>query len=206
MDEPGMGSSLPTYAPAPDPAATLRLNWGCGSHIAPGWINSDIKDGPSIDLACDIRDGLPLERDSIDYVVSIHALQELPCEVVVPVLRELRRVLKPSGVLRLGLPDLRKAIHAYLSHEADYFLVPDHEAASWGGRFITHILWYGHSRTLFTSDYAHELLLKAGYVDVVECAPHQTVSRFAEIVMLDNREKESFYVEALKDGSLPANP
>ena len=44
---------------------------------APGWINSDIKERPGIDLSCDILDGLPLDDESIDYITSQHALQEL---------------------------------------------------------------------------------------------------------------------------------
>ena len=51
-----------------------RMNWGCGSNPAPGWINSDQKTGPGIDISCDIRNGLPLPRDSIAYIASIHAL------------------------------------------------------------------------------------------------------------------------------------
>ena len=47
------------------------------------------------------------------YAVSIHGLQDLPYPDVVPVLRELRRVVRPGGVLRLGLPDLDRSIEAY---------------------------------------------------------------------------------------------
>ena len=53
-----------------------RLNWGCGQHADPGWINSDRKEGDGI-IACDILEGLPLEDSSIDYAVSIHALPEI---------------------------------------------------------------------------------------------------------------------------------
>jgi hypothetical protein len=31
-----------------------RLNWGCGDVRPPGWINSDIKSGPGIDISADI--------------------------------------------------------------------------------------------------------------------------------------------------------
>ena len=58
--------------------AVRRLNWGCGGHTLPGWINSDQKDGDGIDLTCDIAQGLPLESGRMDYVVSIHALPEVP--------------------------------------------------------------------------------------------------------------------------------
>jgi SAM-dependent methyltransferase len=84
-------------------ATIKRLNWGCGASGEPGWINSDQKAGPGIDISCDIRNGLPLESDSIDYIVSVHALHEVPYPDLVSVLQELHRVLKPKGVLRLSL-------------------------------------------------------------------------------------------------------
>ena len=90
----------------------LRLNWGCGDAGEPGWINSDLKDGPGIDISADIRDGLPLASDSLDYIVSIHALPMIPYPDLVPVLVELRRMLKPGGVMRLGLPELENEIEA----------------------------------------------------------------------------------------------
>jgi SAM-dependent methyltransferase len=177
-------------------APLRRLNWGCGEHTAPGWLNVDAKDDWGIDVACDIRDGLPLDDASIDYAVSVHALPELSYPEVVPALEELRRVLKPSGVLRLVLPDLRKGIRAYVLGEDDYFQIDDDEVQSRGGRFITHMLWYGYSRTLFTADFVEELLRKAGFSEIVECRYRGTASRFPEIVQLDNRERESLFIEA----------
>jgi len=61
-----------------------RLNWGCGRRGEPGWINSDRKTGRGIDISCDILAGLPLEADSIDYAVSIHALVEIPTRTWFP--------------------------------------------------------------------------------------------------------------------------
>src|SRR5207244_9139214 len=95
-----------------------------------------------VEVVADILDGLPLEGDSMDYAVSIHALQEVPYPRLVPVLRELWRVLKPGGVLRLVLPDLDKGVQAYLRRDRDYFLIPDEEAKSIGAKFIVHLLWY----------------------------------------------------------------
>jgi len=92
-----------------------RLHWGCNDKTPAGWINSDIKERPGIDLSCDILDGLPLDDESIDYIASQHALQELKITDQEKALRELRRVLKPQGVLRLGLADLDRAIAAYQS-------------------------------------------------------------------------------------------
>ena len=184
--------------PATTTTPVRRLNWGCGGHTLPGWINSDQKEGPSIDLSCDIRKGLPLETGSIDYAVSIHALPEVPLDGIVPVLKELRRVLKPGGVLRLALPDLLKGVDAYRRGDRDYFLIPDEDAQSLGAKLITQLIWYGYSRTVFVPEFVEEMLKKAGFSRVVHSAYRRTSSPFAQIVDLDNREAESLFVEAYK--------
>lgn len=178
--------------------ALKRLNWGCGHSGEPGWINSDQKDGPGIDISGDIRNGLPLETGSIDYAVSIHALPEVPYPELIPILQELRRVLKPEGVLRLALPDLDKGIEAYRQGDRDYFLIPDEVMRSISGKLIVQLLWYGWSRTLFTHDFVEELLGKAGFKGVTRCSYRETKSPYEGIVELDNREGESLFIEATR--------
>jgi SAM-dependent methyltransferase len=178
--------------------AIKRLNWGCGSWIVPGWINADQKDDPRQEISGDIRDGLPLDDGSIDYAVAIHALPEVPYPDLVPVLQELRRVLKPGGTLRVSVPDLNRSIAAYQRGDRDYFQIPDGDAASTGGKFCLFLNWYGYTRSLFTPDYIEELLLKAGYATVHHCGYKETRSAHPGIVELDNREDESLFVEGVK--------
>jgi predicted SAM-dependent methyltransferase len=175
-----------------------RLHWGCGGWAAPGWINADARKLPGVQLVGDIHSGLPLESDSVDYAASIHALQEIAFPKLVPVLGELRRVLKPSGILRLCLPDLQKGMAAYQRGDRDYFAVPDEDARTLSGKFIVQMLWYSYSRILFTGDFIEELLLKAGFARVDHCGYRQTHSRWNDIVSFDNRENESLFVEATK--------
>jgi predicted SAM-dependent methyltransferase len=175
-----------------------RLNWGCGSWTPEGWINSDIKDDPGVNLVADISKGLPLDTNSIDYAVSIHSLPEIPYPDLVPTLAELRRVLKPGGVLRVALPDLDLGIAAYQRGEKKYFLIPDEEVKSVGAKFIVQMLWYGYTRLLFTHDFIIEMLEKAGFSRVERCAHKVTRSLWPEITDLDNREEESLFVEAFK--------
>jgi SAM-dependent methyltransferase len=175
-----------------------RLNWGCGSWVEPGWINSDIKDDQGADLVCDIRHGLTLDTGSIDYAVSVHALPEFSCAEIVPVLQELHRVLKPGGALRLVLPDLLKGVEAYQRGDREYFLVPDEDARSLGAKLVLQLFWYGYSKTTFTPDYIEEALVKAGFAAVKHCQFKNTTTPWPEIVTLDNRPAESLFVEAYK--------
>jgi predicted SAM-dependent methyltransferase len=176
----------------------VRLNWGCGTEPEAGWINSDIKRAPEIDISADILEGLPLADESIDYVVSIHALPELPYPSLVPALMELRRVIKKGGLLRLALPDLDRAIAAYRSGDRGYFLIPDEDARTLGGKLAVQMTWYGYSRSLFTVDFVEELMTKAGFTNVHHRAFKETGGPFPGIVELDNRESESLFVEGTR--------
>ena len=175
-----------------------RLNWACGPRPASGWVNSDRIAAAGIDLRCDIRDGLPAPDGHFDYAVSIHGLQDLPYPDITPALCELRRVLRPDGVLRLALPDLDRSIQAYLRGDARYFYIPDDDARRPGAKLVVQAVWYGATRTPFTWDLIEELCEKAGYARVVRCAFRQTRSPHGGIVELDNRERESLFVEAVK--------
>jgi hypothetical protein len=180
-----------------DALTVRRLNWGCGPRGEPTWINSDIKSGPDIHLVGDIRDGLALPDGCMHYVVSIHALPMIPIPDLVPTLGELRRVLEPGGVLRLGLPDLERGLDAWQRGDRDYFLVPDADAATLSGKFITQLLWYGYTVSLFTKEWAEELLTKAGFSEVRLCSFQQSGSAHIGITELDNREAESIFIEGV---------
>lgn len=190
-------STVPmSYEVAGNEAAVARLQWGCGDKAAAGWINADREDFTGVDLHGDIRHGLPLADGSLDYAVSIHALQDLPWHDIVGALAELRRVIKPGGVLRLGLPDMDRAIDAYQRGDASYFHVPDSDARSIGSKLVTQLVWYGSTRTPFNDDFAREVLERAGFRNVRSCAFRETASVHADIVALDNRERESIFFEA----------
>ena len=181
-----------------DEPGMRRLNWGCGAAGVPGWVNSDVKEGPGVDISCDVRGGLPLPDDTFDYIVAIHALPEIPYDDLVRTLEELRRVLRTGGTLRLALPDIDKGIDAYRRGDRDYFLIPDDAVERLGSKFAVQMVWFGYARSFFTKDYIEELLAKASFSTVRQCAFKETGSGHEGITELDNRERESLFVEAVK--------
>ena len=111
---------------------------------------------------------------------------------------ELRRVLKPGGVLRLACRTWRRRCAPTSMGDADYFLIPDDDARSIGGKLIVQLTWYGYSKSMYTFDFTEELLYRAGFRRVVRCGFRETAGEHPEIVALDNRERESLFVDAYK--------
>jgi len=174
-----------------------RLNWGCGERAEPGWVNSDLKEGDGI-VTADIRRGLPFKANWFDYIVSVHALPELAYSDLLPALRELHRIVKRGGTVRLALPDLEKGIEAYQRGDRSYFQIPDDEMQTLGGKLVVQLVWYGYSRTIFVPDFVDELLFKAGFCAVDRVEFGETRSGYPDIASLDNRRLESFFVEGRK--------
>ena len=69
---------------------------------------------------CDIRKPLPYPDQIFDAVYLFHILEHLTPEEASTFLREIYRVLKFSGIVRISTPDLEDICRAYLSRLKDY--------------------------------------------------------------------------------------
>jgi predicted SAM-dependent methyltransferase len=89
----------------------LRLHLGCGTVRLDGWVNVDRDGGP--DLRLDLRFGLPFPDASVDRIHSEHMVEHLRLADAQLLMKEAFRVLRPGGVMRLGMPDLDTALSRY---------------------------------------------------------------------------------------------
>lgn len=115
----------------------LVLNLGCGSQIGDGWVNVDYALGARLTklplfgalnrrlkifkfdwddriYLHDLTKAFPWASGSVDAVYSSHTLEHLSREDGRRFLRECHRVLKPGGLIRIIVPDLRQAVTEYL--------------------------------------------------------------------------------------------
>lgn len=66
---------------------------------------------------------IPLPDNCVEALYTSHMVEHLDRNEVILFLREARRLLAPHGVLRIGVPDLRKLVSQYVTEgDADSFL------------------------------------------------------------------------------------
>ena len=158
------------------------VQYGCGFSAPPGWINFDAsptlryqriplvgrlyhknaKRFPSNIRYGDIVRGLPLPNESCKGIYASHVLEHLSRSDFDRALSETWRLLQPSGLFRLVVPDLEalarryiKNIDAEIPNTCDEFM----RHTSLGRETRPHSLraffteWFGNSRHLWMWDY-----------------------------------------------------
>jgi len=98
----------------------LRLHFGCGDTLKPGYINIDTWTG---ELNLDLRKTLPFGDASCEAIYSEHFLEHMDYpDATLRLLRECFRVLQPGGVFDVGVPDTEWPLLEYagISHD-NYF-------------------------------------------------------------------------------------
>ena len=97
----------------------LKLHLGARERRLEGWINIDV--APA-DLTLNLNWGLPFDPGSVRLIFAPHVLQRLHHpEESLRLLRECRRVLRPSGRLRVVVPDIEQCIRAYAAGDRRFF-------------------------------------------------------------------------------------
>lgn len=89
-----------------------KLHVGCGNVHVEDWLNVDLYDSDfNVDLA---TSPLPWCDNSFDSAISQHVIEHLVLESeLIPMLKELGRVMTPGAELWLSCPDIEKVCRSY---------------------------------------------------------------------------------------------
>ncbi len=90
-----------------------KLHLGCGERFLNGYIHIDIDQHDHIDFLRPIDNLDIFEDDSIEEIYASHVLEYFDKYEVVNVLKEWNRVLKPSGELKIAVPDFENLMKVY---------------------------------------------------------------------------------------------
>jgi SAM-dependent methyltransferase len=109
------------------------VQYGCGTWAPDGWLHFDVTPSllvqnipligrrlvpnrfPRSVRYGNICRGLPVAEGSVDMVYCSHVLEHLPVNDMRLALRNTFKMLRPGGVFRSVIPDLRMAAEAYLN-------------------------------------------------------------------------------------------
>ncbi|WP_072390171.1 hypothetical protein [Hyphomicrobium sp. CS1GBMeth3] len=98
----------------------IRLNMGCGHVPLDGYINSDMRALPGVDLIADVS-ALPFESGTLCEIHSAHLLEHFPVEYLQRVLMpHWRSLLKPGGIFQAIVPDAEAMISDFHSQQLSF--------------------------------------------------------------------------------------
>jgi len=171
----------------------LRLHLGCGGERKAGWVNVDLLGDP-VDLAWNLASSLPFEPASADAVFHEHLLEHLPLQAGSAFMRECYRVLKPGGILRVGVPDAGQLIRSYAG-DRGYLeeLHPDRPTAMLAVQELFY--WHRHC-AMFDAETLCLFFQASGFPE-----PSQREfgdSDIGQAPDTERRRRETLYVEARK--------
>jgi predicted SAM-dependent methyltransferase len=149
-------------------------------------------------------DALPFADDTVSVVYSSHMLEHLGRDEARAFLGECRRILRPSGVLRLVVPDLDHYVRAYVEDgDADSLVENLHmtQPAAEASALRRLLVGFRGHRWMYDSRSLKDLVEAAGFEDVECLAPGETRLEDPAGLDLREREEDSIYLEARKGRS-----
>jgi len=167
-----------------------KVNFGCGPIQPYGWVNVDHDPQYSSFLSLDF-----FSDEQVDFMACHHVLSQTGHHELPALLKEMRRVMKFGGCIRISVPDILAGYTAFVESNHGWF--PNKDNHDLDGSFCTWLTWYGEQKSVFTYQYLRKLLLNAGFRHVERC---EFKRGSFEMVFneLDTREYESIFVEAIR--------
>jgi len=135
----------------------------------------------------DVTRRFPFPDNSFACVYSSHMLEHLYPDDAQRCVREIYRVLRPGGLLRLALPDLDFIVANYDPQDSTGFLISIFQGTSRRTHRLARHWWHYNAHSLTA------LLTSAGFCDVRQCRYREGAD--AAIAQLDNRPN-SLFMEA----------
>lgn len=131
---------------------------------------------------------LPYAESTFRHVFSSHVFEHLPRAKLALLLRELHRVLRPGGTMRVSVPDLTIMVKNYSEQDGDAFVNAIFE--------IDHANAKNRHHWMYNECSMRVILSAAGFTNITRCRYRQ--GKCPDLELLDNRPEHSLFMEADK--------
>lgn len=174
------------------------LDIGCGPNIRSENINLDYAWQPGIDICCDITRGLPLPDNYVAGIFSEHCIEHISLERALGVFREMHRVLRQGGRVRIVVPDLQIYLSKYeLKQSMPYASEDAIEGIYTPAMSINRIMRAHGHQFIYDYETLRMMLYARGFVEINKREFGDSADR---ALLLDTPERaiKSLYIEASK--------
>ncbi len=142
-----------------NPDGKVLIHIGCGDLQDKRYINVDSRPGWHIHYVHSIQECAGVfPPDHADLIYACHVLEHLPYADLPATLKDLRRVLKDGGILRLSVPDFDVIVGMYRERKR----IEDIVSPLMGGQGYP----ANFHASVFNERYLTESLFKSGFRDV----------------------------------------
>ena len=177
----------------------VKLNLGSYVDTIEGWDNIDILNLPGV-IQHDLTKGIPYPQNSVDLIHCSHFIEHLTIEEGKELLREIYRVLKPGGMVRISTPDLDTLIGLYSKAQL-YTLCKiqpeEYQKANTHGERFSRIVFSGH-KCIYTLPMLKAFLREAGFPMSRRVEHDESYSPAMEREMKSLHQEVSMFIEATK--------
>lgn len=111
----------------------MKLNLGCGRNQLEGFVNVDADPKVGPDEEWDLEDALPIETDSVDYIVASHIFEHISS--FHELMEECGRVLKVGGKMLVRVPEFPSEASVANPFHVRYFVPQSFLYYTRGGGF-----------------------------------------------------------------------
>ncbi|MBN2131854.1 MAG: methyltransferase domain-containing protein [Sedimentisphaerales bacterium] len=123
----------------------VLLHIGCGPVNSPEFINIDALPYAHVHVITENIDDLPdFADETVDLVYMCHVLEHVRRPEVLRVLKEMKRVLKSDGVLRLSVPDFDRLIEVYKAGGEDVDVIRNQLMGGQDSEYNIHYSIFNH--------------------------------------------------------------
>lgn len=174
-------------------ATGLRLHLGSGGEHKDGWVNVDLLGDP-VEVAWDLSRPLPFPDGSAAAVFHEHLLEHIPLAGGTALLAECFRVLRPGGLLRVGVPDAGRLLLSYAGDRE--YVAARHPGRPTALLAVQELFYWHRHTTMFDEETLTFLVRAAGFVDIRSCEPG--ASQLDPVPDTPRRAPQTLYVEAAR--------